>query len=413
MTQVQLNPEHELRLEVQTQQVAITLVSGTAEVFGAELAVGHCNIIPSGSKIAVFSWHGCVLEVVGKPDVMYVANETPMRLYQNIHTLLEQRRQAARETGGRGPRVLVAGPCDSGKSTLCRILVNYAVRTDCRPIYADLDVGQGAVVLPGTIVATPVTLPVTVDESFPMSAPLVFSYGSASMGSNPDYFTECLQHMATKLNSQCDSEPDFRTPGLIINTCGWVEGVGYKLLKDSIEKLSADVVLVLGDERLYSQLAGELTGQNISVVKLHKSGGVVNRDPQYRRQTRMSKIREYFYGEAGNLSPDYRVLNFSDVALYRIGGGQSADSSCLPIGAESVISKLTPQLVVPGPELKHAVLAVSYAESADHVLSSNIAGFIIVQEIDVANQRMTVLAPSPGNLPNNVLIIGDIKWVEG
>ena len=117
--------------------------------------------------------------------------------------------------------------------------------------------------------------------------------------------------------------------------------------------------------------------------------------------------------EALDKEPDSRVLNFSDVALYRIGGGQSADSSCLPIGAESVISKLTPQLVVPGPELKHAVLAVSYAESADHVLSSNIAGFIIVQEIDVANQRMTVLAPSPGNLPNNVLIIGDIKWVEG
>merc|ERR1712028_102353 len=101
---------------------------------------------------------------------MYVANETPMRLYQNIHILLDQRRQAARETGARGPRVLVAGPSDSGKSTLCRILVNYAVRMDNRPIYVDLDVGQGAVVLPGTIVATPVTLPVVVDECFPMSA---------------------------------------------------------------------------------------------------------------------------------------------------------------------------------------------------------------------------------------------------
>merc|ERR1711865_731442 len=122
--QVQLNAEHELRLEVQSDQVALTLISGAAEVFGAELAVGHTNVIPSGSKIAAFTWHGCVLEVVGKPDVMYVANETPMRLYQNIHILLDQRRQAARETGARGPRVLVAGPSDSGKSTLCRILVN-------------------------------------------------------------------------------------------------------------------------------------------------------------------------------------------------------------------------------------------------------------------------------------------------
>ena len=31
---------------------------------------------------------------------------------------------------------------DVGKSTLCRILLNYAVRLGRRPIYCDIDVGQ-------------------------------------------------------------------------------------------------------------------------------------------------------------------------------------------------------------------------------------------------------------------------------
>ena len=34
------------------------------------------------------------------------------------------------------------GPTDVGKSTVCRLLLNYAVRLGRKPIYVDLDVGQ-------------------------------------------------------------------------------------------------------------------------------------------------------------------------------------------------------------------------------------------------------------------------------
>lgn len=46
---------------------------------------------------------------------------------------------------------MVVGPGDVGKSTLTRILLNYAVRMGRRPIYVDLDVGQGSISTPGTI----------------------------------------------------------------------------------------------------------------------------------------------------------------------------------------------------------------------------------------------------------------------
>ena len=38
--------------------------------------------------------------------------------------------------------MLVVGPTDVGKSTLCTILANYAVRLGRSPVLADLDVGQ-------------------------------------------------------------------------------------------------------------------------------------------------------------------------------------------------------------------------------------------------------------------------------
>lgn len=73
-------------------------------------------------------------------------------MYLNCHAGLEQLRKKADENSElHGPVLMVVGPTDVGKSTLCRILLNYAVRMGRRPIFVDLDVGQGHVSIPGTI----------------------------------------------------------------------------------------------------------------------------------------------------------------------------------------------------------------------------------------------------------------------
>ena len=51
---------------------------------------------------------------------------------------------------------------------------------------------------------------------------------------------------------------DVQAAGLVINTMGWIEGVGYDMLLHAIESLRADVVLVVGQERLYNQLRTHL-----------------------------------------------------------------------------------------------------------------------------------------------------------
>lgn len=48
-----------------------------------------------------------------------------------------------------------------------------------------------------------------------------------------------------------------RASGIVINTMGWVEGLGYQLLLHSCKTLKVDVILVVGQERLYSQMAAE------------------------------------------------------------------------------------------------------------------------------------------------------------
>ena len=44
---------------------------------------------------------------------------------------------------------------------------------------------------------------------------------------------------------------------MIINTMGWIEGLGYNLLLHAIKALKADVIMVVGQDRLHSQLKSE------------------------------------------------------------------------------------------------------------------------------------------------------------
>lgn len=56
-----------------------------------------------------------------------------------------------------------------------------------------------------------------------------------------------------------------RADGMIINTMGWVDGLGYELLIHSIKTLKADSVIVVGQDRLHSQLRNELRSEDSTI----------------------------------------------------------------------------------------------------------------------------------------------------
>ena len=150
---VGLAPRTEFRFETEPEtSVTITLASGTAEVFGAEL-VPRRPYTFADAQLAVFTWHGCTLDVVGSCGHSYVAEETPMASYLQLHNELEERRALAAAHGTSGPRVLVTGPKETGKSSLCRLLANYLVRNHRSALMVDLDVAQGDIAVPGCVAA--------------------------------------------------------------------------------------------------------------------------------------------------------------------------------------------------------------------------------------------------------------------
>lgn len=72
-TRYDLEKETELRFEVESgvsaEQVQLEVLTGMAEIFGSELNRNKKYTFGPGSKIAVFTWQGCSVNLFGKPEV--------------------------------------------------------------------------------------------------------------------------------------------------------------------------------------------------------------------------------------------------------------------------------------------------------------------------------------------------------
>ncbi|KAK1928459.1 Protein CLP1 [Phytophthora citrophthora] len=338
-TEVVLAREGEYRVEVPPQtEVGIKLKSGSAELFGVELAIDR-EYTFRDRKLAIFTWYGCTLEVRGAPEVAYTSEETPMDSYLNIHAQLQRRRELAKAKHATGPRVLVCGPVDSGKSTLTQLLVNYALRLGEKPTLVELDVGNGCLSVPGTLSASPLDMnSLSIEEDYILTNPLAFFYGHAASSENVELFRFQQQQLAKAVKRRLTNDEEVNASGCVINTCGWVDGTGFDLLVHAIKDFEVDVVLVIGQDRLYSRLQSSLTGPNMNVVKLARSGGVVPLSSKLRSAARISCIREYFYGAHSlsvaipTLSPCINEFSFEDVSFFAIKGapGLLVLLFCLP-----------------------------------------------------------------------------------
>eukprot|EP00633_Aureoumbra_lagunensis_P004420 CAMPEP_0197319060 /NCGR_PEP_ID=MMETSP0891-20130614/53291_1 /TAXON_ID=44058 ORGANISM="Aureoumbra lagunensis, Strain CCMP1510" /NCGR_SAMPLE_ID=MMETSP0891 /ASSEMBLY_ACC=CAM_ASM_000534 /LENGTH=223 /DNA_ID=CAMNT_0042809797 /DNA_START=74 /DNA_END=743 /DNA_ORIENTATION=- len=125
----------------------------------------------------------------------------------------------------RGPRILVCGGEDSGKSTLCRTLAVYAARAGREPMYIDLDPNLNDSGVPtGVLTALAVTKSaLSVEQGFAglSNAPVCFWYGNASPESNPELYKHVVRRLALCVSDRLDLHPVANTAGFIINTCGW------------------------------------------------------------------------------------------------------------------------------------------------------------------------------------------------
>lgn len=72
---------------------------------------------------------------------------------------------------------------------------------------------------------------------------------------------------------------------------------------------------------MFRRFNGQKVGMSdkVTVLKLDKSGGCVDRDSEYMQQIRRAQAREYFFGDVSNpLSPHTQQIDFDQIAVFKI-----------------------------------------------------------------------------------------------
>lgn len=479
-----LGPETEYRFELDPGMcLVIVVLRGNAEIFGAELVEGKQHVFAGECKAAVYTWKGCSIEVTGRPSTEYTSDETlPMTAYANLHIAFEQMRVKAlahlrgspipdgpSRVTSESPRVLVLGPENSGKTSACKVLVNYAARSRMGwvPVLVNTDPREGGWAVPGAITAAPVAAPITTPSaSLPLGAaassaptinpsnallPLVYCYGHTDVQRNHLLLDRVIRNLGASVGDRFEANPEARSSGVVVDTPSTfaagpanTASVRSKLIRACVDAFKINVILVIGHEKLNIEMQ-RTYGSQLTVVKIPKSGGVVELDPSYRDRILNMQLHTYFYGESFTpppglklrsnavyggealsdlvLSPASTTVGFEELAVWQIGEKSLAPSSALPVGATRTVSEMQPILIdpsKPGSGLLNAVLAL-LALPADgdererydeEVLDLGVVGFLVVTAIDIPRRKMTILSPSPMVFAGRTAIRGSVEWQE-
>ncbi|KAJ3278097.1 hypothetical protein HK104_002662 [Borealophlyctis nickersoniae] len=173
-------------------------------------------------KTALFGIKGCYPIFSSRPGMTAIAIPQP---WTDVCSSLK--------SDGRGSAkvICIVGGKNLGKSTLARVLTNSLLNTYPEVAFLDCDVGQTELTPTGFtslhILRNPLLGPPFTHLQHPFRS---FYVGASSPKHDPDYYLACICRLYDAWQAEAAVGADGRERPLIINTHGWIKGMGFDLL---------------------------------------------------------------------------------------------------------------------------------------------------------------------------------------
>ncbi|QPG73729.1 hypothetical protein FOA43_001042 [Brettanomyces nanus] len=322
---VEVLPFQEWRFEINSNdKLKLRLLKGTAEIFGTEVSPNIDLTLQGSLKSSISTFSGCTIKYWNcQPSSEYVGEESCIGSYLNLHLGLENLRINS-QTGG--PRVLIIGPKDSGKTSLSRVLVSYAEKMDRRPLLVNLSPRDSIFTMPGSLTATAIsgmlnieniTLGETITTGpsfYHPKQPLVKCFGLENYRDNLKLYKYLIERLSDSVEKRLMASEDVRKAGIVIDTPAFHIG-DFEVIQEIIDDFKVDVLVVIGNERLLVDLKRKLKydSSKLKLLKVSKSSGCIDVDDKYKREMQQRAIKEYFYGmDNSQLSPYTIMVNLKE-----------------------------------------------------------------------------------------------------
>ncbi|XP_055329299.1 polyribonucleotide 5'-hydroxyl-kinase Clp1-like [Paramacrobiotus metropolitanus] len=427
-----ISPLEEMRINVDKVPIIhLWMAQGQAEVFGAELSTDRIYTFLKGSKISIWSWTGCTIMIEGKPKILKTKDSRVTTIHFNFHNCLEQHREVAVKNDVVGPRILVLGNANSGRSVFCRLLLNYAARMrgdDRRnPIFVDLDFIQPDLAVPGTIACCQFDRPTDPMFDYYYYRKFVLPYGylntdpetNPNSESNLELLHSQIRKLGAVIEKKFDNDRRARHSGAIINCFSVVKEYSYSHIFVIAKAFRVNFIVVLGNKWMVDELQNHPSRQDLEpdlqVISMPKAQDIVESTQEERRLHREARIRHNIYGHPLR-SPKHRPfkheVEFSDILLCKLGN-PAINKALLPENVDLVRVKTAayPLQLKEVNYLVDHILYITNVDTAEKVASEgSVIGYLLVKGVTASAQskKLTLLSNFE-TLPKKVLLTSAIQ----
>lgn len=104
--------------------------------------------------------------------------------------------------------------------------------------------------------------------------------------------------------------------GIIINTCGWIENLGYEYILKIIKSFRPNYIIAMGKNiQPFSEQLREDINSDTPITVLPSSDFIFVRNKTIRQSSRNKKLRDYFWMPTGKVITE--KLNPNEVNLFQ------------------------------------------------------------------------------------------------
>jgi len=278
------------------------LFKGDVRILGAAIRVGEKIIVREGKRVPI--------EVNKKATFDVMLGENAFIEEVDGSTTPPSWENAAKEIASHGKPmvVVVIGGIDSGKTSFCVYLANWALKKGRKTAVVDADLGQSDIGPPSTIGFSHVTAPIM--DLFEMEAENAYFVGVTSPSGAVERVLEGLTALKTKI---LETAVDFS----IINTDGWIDdddAVNYKV--QLVERIAPDVVVGMQREKELAPILTKLKG--LRIFTIDSPPAIRRRSREKRKILRELSYKKYLKGARVQSFP----LKWVNIAGYLLGNGR-------------------------------------------------------------------------------------------